>query len=117
MDKIDIKSSKTEIFALFKVLTAIQNDETKELDEDDVELVSELIMKGMKEEEIIEKIFGKNKSVEEDYKPTNLEIKQSQKKEKYSDSEGSAEEESLTYSVDQSGFYQLEFSDSEGEET
>ena len=40
MDKIDIKSSKTEIFALFKILTEIQNDETKELDENDVVLVS-----------------------------------------------------------------------------
>ena len=55
----------------------------------------------------------KKKIVDEDYKPTKIEIRQSKKKEKYSDSEGSAEEESLSYSVDQSGFYQLEFSDDE----
>ena len=54
-----------------------------------------------------------DKVVDQDYKPTKLEVKRSKKKEYYSDSEGSAEEETLTYSVDQSGFYQLEFSDEE----
>ena len=54
-----------------------------------------------------------DKVVDQDYKQTKLEVKRSKKKEYYSDSEGSAEEETLTYSVDQSGFYQLEFSDEE----
>ena len=76
------------------------------------EIVS--ILNDAEREDLVEELLPfKNKIVDEDYKPTKLEIKRSQKKEKYSDSEGSAEEETLTYSVDQSGFYQLEFSDDE----
>ena len=76
------------------------------------EIVS--ILNDAEREDLVEELLPcKNKIVDEDYKPTKIEIKQSKKKEKYSDSEGSAEEETLTYSVDQSGFYQLEFSDEE----
>ena len=76
------------------------------------EIVS--ILNDAEREDLVEELLPfKNKIVDEDYKPTKIEIRQSKKKEKYSDSEGSAEEESLSYSVDQSGFYQLEFSDDE----
>jgi len=76
------------------------------------EIVS--ILNNAEREDLVEELLPfKKKIVDEDYKPTKIEIKQSKKKEKYSDSEGSAEEETLTYSVDQSGFYQLEFSDEE----
>ena len=53
----------------------------------------------------------RRKIVDEDWKPTAKEIRESKKKEIYSDSSGSAEEESLTYSVDQNGFYYLTDSD------
>ena len=49
----------------------------------------------------------KSKIVDADWKPTAKEIRESKKHESYSDSSGSAEEESLTYSVDQNGFYHL----------
>jgi len=51
------------------------------------------------------------KLVDSNWKPTAKEIREAKKKEPYSDSSGSAEEESLTYSVDQNGFYHLTDSD------
>lgn len=74
------------------------------------------LLNDAKRKDLIKELLPfQKKIVDEDYKPTKIEIRES-KKEYYSDSEGSAEEETLTYSVDQSGFYKLELSDEEDEE-
>ena len=53
----------------------------------------------------------KSNLLDPNWKPTAKDIRESKKKEPYSDSGGSAEEESLTYSIDQNGFYHLTDSD------
>lgn len=53
----------------------------------------------------------KSNLLDPNWKPTAKDIREIKKEEPYSDSGGSAEEESLTYSIDQNGFYHLTDSD------
>lgn len=72
------------------------------------------ILKNSNRDDLINELNEiKSKIVDEDYKPTKREIKNFKRKEPYEYDDGSAEEEDLKYSVDDDGFYKLEFSDDE----